>query len=309
MNKALFNTIPIGATPALASSVELVCPVDTLVQLRAAVDNGADYIQLRFAARIGQDNHVNSKAMASGIRYARDRRCKVVVQLQEAARDVTTWAVLRKLIDEAAAHGADALELSDHALILYAAAHYPQLKLHYSANNIIDARAVEAVKRQFNVSRLTLPRLISTAELIRLSQETGMELQLHGFSCFSSGAKADVLLGAAADMRMDGKKTKQPDHDCGSEQCATAEQAANDDSFSERKTADIQVLKLLPELTAIGIHAILVETQGPRPNEIAHITRIWREAIDECLENTDRYTVRPSWIAGLNNAAMQLQSR
>lgn len=309
MRKAFANILPAGPVVAQSSpAIELVCPVDTLVQLRAAVDNGADWIQLRLPSlerRICGDSHLNVDAMASGIRYAHDRRCKVAI-LPDRQPESFSWSCQRELIDQAAAYRIDAIELSEHALMLYAAAHYPQLQLHYVAGSSTDALSSELLKRQLNVSRMALPDLLSMAELIRISRETTVELQLYGFCRFSSVVDADKLQAAAIEKRLKNAEPVTPGTDTLADQCATAQSAANDTCFSDRSAGEIKVLRLLPQLNALGIRAIRIDAAASRPTHTAHITRVWREAIDECMENADRYVVRPSWIAELNNAARNL---
>lgn len=311
MTKAFANALPLGTDATQSSaSIELVCPVASLVQLRAAVDTGADWIQLRFAPRArhtGEAANVNIDAMVSGIRYAHDRGCKVAVRL-DACAQASAWACQRQVIESAAKHGIDALELSDHGLMLYAAAHHPQLRLHYASENVAEAASAGLLKRQLNVSRVALPRLLSMAELIHVSRNAAVDFQLHGSCRFSSVIHADKLQSAAKDKSLPRGNASTRVVPTGTDQCATAEGAANDGCFTERTAADVKVLRLLPQLNALGVRAICIEAAGPRPAHLAHVTRIWREAIDECMENTERYVVRPSWIAELNNAARQLRS-
>ena len=311
MTKAFANALPVGTNARQSSaSIELVCPADTLVQLRAAVDNGADWIQLRLSSRsrhAGDDSNINVNAMVSGIRYAHDRRCKVAIRL-DACTQASSWTYQCQMIDRAAAHGVDAIELSNHALMLYAAAHYPHLQLHYSSETVVDAASIGLLKRQLNVSLVALPRLLSMADLIRVSRDTTVDLQLHGYCRFSSVIDHDRLQRAATEKSLGKEDLATRTTDSGSGQCATAESAANDGCFNDKMGTDVKVLRLLPQLSALGVRAICIEAPGTRLAHLAHITRIWREAIDEYMENADRYVVRPSWITELNNAARQLQS-
>lgn len=310
MTKAFATSLPSGSAAQSASAIELVCPADTLVQLRAAVDNGADWIELRFSPRSrSADNHpdINFETMASGIRYAHDRRCKIAIRL-DRQREGLPWTCKRALVDEAASHGIDAIELSDQALMFYAAGNYPQLQLHYIAENIVDALSAELLKRQLNVSRMALPQLLSMAELIRITRDTTVDLQLYGFCRFSSIVDAAKLQAAAMENRAAKAESRLQGAEGFPDQCATPECAANDGCFSHRFASDIKVLRLLPQLSILGIRAIRIDAAGSRPIHTAHVTRIWREAIDECTVNTDRYVVRPSWIAELNNAARRLLS-
>lgn len=310
MTKAFANSLPVGPVAAQSSAaIELVCPADTLVQLRAAVDNGADWIQLRISSqrRLAEgDSDIKIDAMTSGIRYAHDRRCKVAILLDGQPEDFP-WPCRRRLIDQAAKHRVDAIELSDHALMLYAAAHHPQLQLHYVAENTVDALSGELFKHQLNVSRIALPPLLSMAELLRISRDTTVELQLYGFCRFSSVIDAGKLQAAAMERRMKKADSRMQDEETTADRCATPEKAANDVCFSDPNKVDIKVLRLLPQLNALGIRAIRIDAAASPPAHTAQVTRIWREAIDECMENADHYVVRPSWIAELNNAARQLR--
>jgi collagenase-like PrtC family protease len=176
-----------------------------------------------------------------------------------------SWACRRTLVDKVAAHAVDAIGLSDQALMFYTAANYPQLQLHYIAENIVDALSAERLKRQLNVSRVALPQLLSMTELIRISRDTTAELQLYGFCRFSSVIDAAKLQAAAMENRATKTESRQPDGEGFSDQCATPECAANDGCFNDHCAADIKVLRLLPQLNALGIRAIRIDAAGSRP--------------------------------------------
>lgn len=65
--------------------MELVCPAGSLPALKAAVDNGADCVYLGFRDATNARNfaglNFDDKAIAEGIRYAKDRGRKVLVAL------------------------------------------------------------------------------------------------------------------------------------------------------------------------------------------------------------------------------------
>jgi putative protease len=312
MAKAFANLFSVGPDAVYSpAAIELVCPVDTLAQLRAAVDNGADCVQLRFSLRnntTGSDTKADLTAMADGIRYAHGRRCKVAVRLDWAPQ-TASWSLVRSLIDQVAERKVDAIELSSHELMLYAAAHHPQLQLHYAASNAIDAGTLLILKRHFNVTRVALPRLLSMADLISVSRDTPVDLELHGFSHFTSIVSAGKLQDAALKKKSAADNVIQHGENAEADQCGTEENAANDNCFSNQAPADIKVLRLLPDLSTLGVRAIRVEAGGLRPAQTAHIIQIWREAIDECMTNSDHYIVKPSWVAELNNAYRRQRSR
>ena len=308
MTKAFANLMSdAGANTAHSSApIELICPATSLVQLRTAVDNGADCIQLQISEHNlygSAGKHINYKAMASGIRYARDRYCRVSFRVATNAPSAS-WLWWREAISEAAALGAYAVELSDPALLFYVAAHYPQLELHYSAAaSSIDFKAIELYRRQFNISRIALPRILSTAQFLDISQSTPIELQLNGFCHFSSAIDSARLHAAAVQKQAAKPWLAKPETDIHTALCAAVENAANDHCFSGHEQGNLKVLRLLPQLHALGVRAICVEAAASNPAPLAQAIRVWREAIDECTENFDRYTVKPAWIAELNDAA------
>jgi collagenase-like PrtC family protease len=306
MKKAFANFMSAG-TAAVHSSVpiDLICPATNLAQLRTAVDNGANCIQLQIPEHDHYANtgkNLNIRAMASGIRYARDRCCKVSVRITADAT-ASSWMWWKETISQAAALGVHAIELSDPGWLLYATAHYPQLELHYAAaGTSVDANAIELYRRQFIISRVALPSFMSASQLIDISQGTSIGLHLNGFCRFSSAIDSTRLHAAAVEKHVIKPKLPEPKPDIHIALCATAENAVNDNCFSNQNQGDIKVLQLLPQLHALGVRAICVEAAASHPASLAQATRVWREAIDECIKNIDRYAVKPAWIAELNSA-------
>ena len=312
MAKAFANLFSIGADAAHSpATIELVCPVDTLAQLHAAVDSGADCVQLQFSFRnnIGcTDAKTDLGPMADGIRYAHRRRCKVAIH-NDWHPQAAPWSLARAIIDQAAVRKVDAVELSSNELMLYAAAHHPQLQLHYAASDAVDAATLVFLKRHFNITRVALPQLLSMADLIGIARDTPVDLELHGFSHFTSIISSGQLQDATLERKSATDNAMRHRENAKADLCATEENAANDNCFSNQAFADIKVLRLLPALNTLGVRAIRVEAGGLRPVQTAHIIQIWREAIDECMKNADRYVVRPSWVSELNDAFRRQRSR
>ena len=78
------RSFPVAGEPSsdgVAGPLELVCPAGSLPALKAAVDNGAScvYLGLRDAtnARNFAGLNFDGAAIATGIRYAHERGCKV----------------------------------------------------------------------------------------------------------------------------------------------------------------------------------------------------------------------------------------
>ena len=73
---------PAANTPTAAPAPELVCPAGSLPALKTAVDHGADCVYLGFKddtnARNFSGLNFDDKAIAEGVRYAHQRRRKVL---------------------------------------------------------------------------------------------------------------------------------------------------------------------------------------------------------------------------------------
>src|SRR5512140_1309912 len=101
-----------STSPTLLAVPDLVCPAGSLPALRAAVDNGANcvYLGLRDAtnARNFAGLNFDEKAIATGIRYAHERGCKVFMALNTypQAANPGMW---RSAMDKAVELGVDAV--------------------------------------------------------------------------------------------------------------------------------------------------------------------------------------------------------
>lgn len=318
MPKALANFSSTNATAYPSSaSIELVCPVTTLSMLRMAVDNGADWVCLEVGEHNEDDKRncidFNNQATLNSIRYAHDRQCKVLLSLAIRTQ-LPSWNRWRDAIDDAAVAGVDAFALSDPALMLYVTAQYPHISLHYTtAESATNSESITFFLRQFKISRIALPRALSLAQLARIARETPAELQVSGFCRLSSAIETGNRSIGKTEKKINktssppscievlhDKSTKEVDTTI--EHCAATEDAANDSWFTIERVSDIRILQLLPQLGAFGVRAIRIETSGQHPAQVVQTMRVWRKAIDKYSENTERYSVKPSWLDELNKA-------
>lgn len=114
---------------------ELVCPAGNLPALKAAVDAGGDTVYLGFRnasnARNFEGLNFSREEAEEGIAYAHrnDSRVFVAVNTSPDPHDLMPWT---SSIDMAAELAADAVILSDIALLEYARDKYPKLRRHLS---------------------------------------------------------------------------------------------------------------------------------------------------------------------------------
>lgn len=325
------------AAPADADRLELVCPAGSLPALKAAVDEGADcvYLGLRDAtnARNFAGLNFDDAAIAAGIRYAHDRGRKVFMATNTYPQPGKPgpW---RAALDKAAALGVDAVILADPGLMQYAASRHPQLRLHLSVQgSATNYEAVNLYRERFGIQRAVLPRVLSLEQVRQVVQRTPVEIEVFGFgslcvmaegrcslSSYVTGESPNThgvcspaksvrwqetaqglqarLGGVLIDRYGEGEKAGYPTlckgrFDVGAER----------NYYAIEEPTSLNTLELLPQLLRMGVRAIKIEGRQRSPAYVAQVTRIWREAIDQCLALGHRYAVRTAWMAGLDQLA------
>ena len=78
---------------------------------------------------------------------------------------------------------------------------------------------------------------------------------------------------------------------------------AHESYYAIEEPTSLNTLELLPRLMSMGVRAIKIEGRQRSPAYVAQVTRVWREAIDLCRTNAQRYTVKPGWMSELDKVA------
>ncbi|MBI1889444.1 MAG: U32 family peptidase [Burkholderiales bacterium] len=316
--------------------MELVCPAGSLPALKAAVDNGADCVYLGFKDATNARNfaglNFDEAAIQEGVRYAHDRRRKVLLALNTYPQ-ATHWGMWKAAIDHAGRVGVDAVILADPSLMEYAATNHPQLRLHLSVQgSATNYESINFYHRRFGIARAVLPRVLSLSQVEHVAENTPVEIEVFGFgslcvmvegrcalSSYVTGeapntagvcspAKAvrwqhtpkgleSRLNGVLIDRYADGENAGYPTI------CKGRFDVADENYYAIEEPTSLNTLELLPQLMKIGIRAIKIEGRQRSPAYVAQVTQVWRQAIDQCLDSQQRYSVKPSWMNDLNKVA------
>jgi putative protease len=73
-----------------------------------------------------------------------------------------------------------------------------------------------------------------------------------------------------------------------------------DTYYPFEEPTSLNTLELLPRMHAMGVTAVKIEGRQRSPRYVETVTRVWREAIDECDAQPARYTVKPAWQRALS---------
>ncbi|MGB0126725.1 MAG: peptidase U32 family protein [Rhodocyclaceae bacterium] len=319
-----------------AEKFELVCPAGSLPALKAAVDNGADCVYAGFRNETNARNftglNFDDSSLREGIRYAHDRRRKVLLALNTypCGEDWSRWTAA---VDRAADFGADAVILADPGLMDYAQRTHPSLRLHLSVQaSATNYEAINFYRQHFNVQRAVLPRVLSLAQVEQVVRNTEVETEVFGFgglcvmvegrcalSAYATGTSPNCngacspgsavrwqqtpqgmetrVNGVLVDRFADGERTGYPTL------CKGRYEVGGETYYAIEEPTSLNTLELLPQLMEMGVKAIKIEGRQRSPAYVAQVTKVWREAIDRCRRNPDTYSVAPHWMAELNKVS------
>ncbi|MDL2285080.1 U32 family peptidase [Oxalobacter sp. OttesenSCG-928-P03] len=320
--------------------MELVCPAGSLPALKQSIDNGADCVYLGFRDATNARNfaglNFDEETLFEGIRYAHDRNRKVLLALNTYPKP-GTWDIWKKAVDRAFAAGIDAMIVADPALMQYAAATYPDLRLHLSVQgSATNYEAINFYRERFGITRVVLPRVLSVEQVAQVVKNTEVEIEVFGFgslcvmvegrcalssyvtgeapnnSGVCSPAKAvrwqpthqgleSRLNGVLIDRYADGENASYPTL------CKGRFEINGECYYAIEEPASLNTLAILPALKEMGVAAIKIEGRQRSPAYAGQVTRVWREAIDRCMDTASVYAVRPAWTAELGKVAEGLQ--
>ena len=318
------------------TKLELVCPAGSLPALKAAVDNGADCVYLGFRDTTNARNfaglNFDDKAIAEGIAYAHKKGSKVLLALNTYPQ-AENWAPWRNAVDRAAQAGIDAIILADPALMQYATDKYPELRLHLSVQgSATNYEAINFYHQRFNIQRAVLPRVLSLEQVEHVAKNTPVEIEVFGFgslcvmvegrcalSSYVTGEAPNThgvcspaksvrwqqtpkglesrLNGVLIDRYAEGENAGYPTL------CKGRFDVNGEDYYAIEEPTSLNTLELLPQLMAMGVRAIKIEGRQRSPAYVAQVSKVWREAIDNCIDSAQRYSVKPGWMSELNKVA------
>ena len=316
--------------------MELLCPAGSLPALKAAIDHGAD------AVYVGLKDDTNARHFAGlnlagagldeAVQYVHRHGRKIHVAINTFAHP-DGWQRWQRAIDVAVNSGADVLILADISLLAYAHERYPHIEKHLSVQASSTNPAAIDFYRQFGISRVVLPRVLSMQQVRALARlcETPLEVFAFGSLCImaegrcylssymtgespntagacspaayvrwdekSDGTLESRLNGVVIDRFAEGENAGYPTL------CKGRFQVGDDLYNVLEEPTSLNTLELLPELYKEGIVSLKIEGRQRSPAYVASITKIWRQAIDAVQQDAERFQVKDEWNRVLSSLA------
>ena len=312
--------------------MELVCPAGGLPALRAAIDNGADWVYLGLRDDTNARNfpglNFDEASLRAGLDYAHARRRRVLVAINTYPQDAN-WPRWTAAVDRVARLGADAIIVADAGLMRYVSRAHPQLELHLSVQG--SATSYEAINffhEHFNVKRAVLPRVLSLAQVEQIVRRTPVEVEVFGFGglcvmvegrCSLSGyacGESPNTAGACSpawavrweetprglESRLNGILINRY---VGMERagyptiCKGRYGVQGETYYAFEEPASLNTLEMLPQFLAMGVRAVKIEGRQRSPAYVSQVTRVWREAIGALQRVGEAFRPRNVWMAAL----------
>ncbi|AUU40662.1 TPA: peptidase U32 family protein [Proteus mirabilis] len=321
--------------------MELLCPAGNLPALKAAVDNGADavYIGLKddTNARHFAGLNFTEKKLQEAVNYVHRHQRKLHIAINTFAHPdgFERW---QKAIDMAAHLGADALILADIAMLEYAAERYPQIERHVSVQaSATNTQAIAFYKRNFDVARIVLPRVLSIHQVKQLAQSSPVPLEVFAFGslcimaegrCYLSSyltGESPNTVGACSPARfVRWQQTPQgmesrlndvlidryaPDENAGYPTLCKGRYFVDKHCYHAlEEPTSLNTLALLPELMAMNIASVKIEGRQRSPAYVTEVARVWRAAIDQCKKDPQGFKTQPRWMSALGKISEGTQT-
>ncbi len=313
--------------------MELVCPAGNLPSLRSAVDHGADAVYIGFGGPTNARNfpglNFDLAAARRGADYCRSAGARLFVAVNVFPTPAR-WAEACRAVDQAADIGADAVILADMGLLRYAAERHPDLRRHLSVQgSATNLGALRFYAERFGIQRAVLPRVLSLAQVRRLTAAAPVELEVFGYgslcimaegrctlSSFVTGESPnkDGVCSPARAVRWvetpEGRRSELggvvvdcfgPGEPAGYPTlCKGRYQVGGRTYHALEEPSSLNVLPILGELAAAGVAAVKVEGRQRSPAYVARVAAVLRAALDACRDAPDRYVPRPEWVEALD---------
>ena len=286
---------------------ELLVPASSLEVLKTAVRFGADAVYIggeAFGLRAKAKNF-SMEDMAEGIAFAHRHRVKVYVTANILAHndDLESAEEYFRELRDMKPFPADALIISDPGMFALAKRVWPQVEIHIStqANNTNYGTYLfwwaQGAKRVVSARELSLKEIREIREHIPAEME--IESFVHGAMCISYSGRcllSNYFTGRDANQ---GACT----HPCRWKYAVVEETRPGEYMpvyENERGTflfnaKDLCMIEHIPELLEAGIDSLKIEGRMKTALYVAVVARTYRRAIDDYLEDEEKYRKNMDW--------------
>ena len=283
---------------------ELLVPASSLEVLKTAVIFGADAVYIggeAFGLRAKAKNF-SMEDMKEGIAFAHEHNVKVFVTVNILAHNDDLEGV-REYLGELKEIGPDALIIADPAIFMLAKEICPEIERHVSTQANNTNYGTYQFWWNLGAKRVVSARELSLKEIreIRdhIPEEMEIESFMHGAMCISYSGRCLLSNYFTGRDATQGACT----HPC-RWKYAVVEEKRPGEYFpvyeNERGTyifnsKDLCMIEYIPEMIEAGIDSFKIEGRMKTALYVATVARTYRKAIDDYLEDPEKYRANMPW--------------
>ena len=254
--------------------LELLAPAGSMEALHAAVQNGANAVYLgcgQFNARQSAKNFT-PQALVEAVKYCHIRGVAVHLTLNTLVSDKESQEAAA-LIRHAAIAGVDAFIVQDLGIVQLCKQIAPNIPLHGSTQMTVHSLPGVQFCAGLGMSRVVLSRELSREEIRYICANSPIEIEVFGHGALCMSYSGQCYLSAAIGGRSGNRgRCAQP---C--RQSYGYNRWENKYPLSLKDNCTVQYVK---ELEAMGVASLKLEGRMKRPEYVAAVTQVYRQAID-----------------------------
>ena len=253
---------------------ELLAPAGSLEILKGVIESGADAVYVggsMFGAR-AYANNFTEEELLEAIDFAHLRGVKVYLTVNTLIKN----SEFSKLYDYLLVYykrGLDAVIVQDIGVVKAIHEYFPSMEIHTSTQMTVTGADGVRFLSQFGVTRVVMAREFSLAEMKRIHEETGMELEafVHGALCYSYSGQClfSSILGGRSGNR---GRCAQP---C---RLPYTVEGKKDEYILSLK--DMCGIKALDKLHDAGVYSLKIEGRMKQLEYACGVVKYYRSYID-----------------------------
>ena len=260
---------------------ELLAPAGNLEILKGVIESGADAVYVggsMFGAR-AYANNFTEEELLEAIDFAHLRGVKVYLTVNTLIKN----SEFSKLYDYLLVYykrGLDAVIVQDLGVLKAIHEYFPSMEIHTSTQMTVTGADGVRFLSQFGVTRVVMAREVSLAEMKRIHEETGMELEafVHGALCYSYSGQClfSSILGGRSGNR---GRCAQP---C---RLPYTVEGKKDEYILSLK--DMCGIKALDKLHDAGVYSLKIEGRMKQLEYACGVVKYYRSYIDSMKPVSD----------------------
>ena len=254
--------------------LELLAPAGSMEALHAAVQNGADAVYLgcgTFNARQNAKNFT-PQMLTEAVKYCHVRGVAVHLTLNTLVSDKETPELI-EMIRHAAMSDVDVFIVQDLGVVRLCKQIAPHIPVHGSTQMTVHNLPGAQLCAAMGMSRVVLSRELSREEIRYITANSPIETEVFAHGALCMAYSGQCYLSAAIGGRSGNRgRCAQP---C--RQCYGYGRYQDKHPLSLKDNCLVQYLD---ELEAMGVASIKLEGRMKRPEYVAAVTGVYRQAID-----------------------------